>query len=65
MPSDPTIHTEDARDECEFDGCTESATQTVRYAGTLTERVCDRHAWWVRYNEAEWDSAERDYLEQP
>lgn len=51
---------------CEMDGCGRTPTRTVRYCGgLLTTEVCDIHARYVRMIEAEWDEAEREFLEQP
>ena len=44
--------------------CTEPATERVRWVLGVSY-YCKNHADIVRSVEAEWDSAEADYLEQP
>ena len=50
------------RGRCEFDEvCEETPTASVRWVlGVL--RLCPRHAWIVRRNEAEWGQAEEEYF---
>lgn len=57
--------TPEAPEICAFaDDCAEPVVTTVRTV-LGPQRFCKRHGWVVRNIEAEWDQAERDYLEQP
>lgn len=49
--------------ECDFDGCADPATTTVRTV-LGPKPFCANHGAYVRGIEREWDEAERDYYDQ-